>query len=264
MNMTTNHFSPLKKKILAREAVLGNWSVLASASLAEIGATAGLDFQILDMEHGAFDLGTLENAIRACEVAKGTPLVRVPKLCITAFQAALDFGAHGVIVPQIKSAKDVETAVHFSQYAPKGSRGYNPFIRAANYAAPADNQNGKLHNDFSLVSVILENKEAYEDLANILKVEGLDVIYLGIYDMSVALGCRGNTKAPEVLEFVQKAAQQIIASGKVVGMMVRDEKEMKAALDLGATFLVYSVDAHVFYHAIRQPVEAFRTLKRSE
>lgn len=259
--MMSDKFSTLKKKLMAGETLLGSWSILTSASMTEIGALAGLDFQILDMEHGTFDPDTLENAIRACEAANGSPLVRIPNLCVTACQTALDLGAHGIIVPQIKSAEDARTAVQFCKYAPRGVRGYNPFIRAARYSAPENNQNGKLHNDFGLTGIILENREAYADLPNIIKIDGLDIIYLGIYDMSVALGYQGNTKTPEMLEFVRNATQQIMAAGKIAGMMVRNDKEMQAALELGATFLVCGIDAHIYYQAVHQSVEMFQMLK---
>jgi 4-hydroxy-2-oxoheptanedioate aldolase len=249
--------SPLKQKIQSGRAVMGTWCIVANPVNAEIGALAGLDFQIFDLEHGAFDLGTLGNAIRACEGAGGTPLVRVPDLSPAIFQSVLDLGAHGVIVPRIANAKDAARAVQFAKYSPLGSRGYNPFTRAAQYAAPSSNQEGKLHNDYTLVSVIIENEEAYADLANILAIPQIDVVYLGIYDMSLALGCDGNTQDKRVTTFVEDAARKIIAGGKQVGMMVRSEAEIAQALGLGARFLVYGVDSHILYRAFHDAVGAF-------
>lgn len=223
---------------------------------------AGLDFIILDMEHGAFDLTSLEAAIRACEGAGGVPLVRVPDLRPAIFQSVLDLGAHGVIVPQIRSVADAERAVQYAKYPPLGCRGYNPFTRAALYANPPDNQAGKLRNSFGLVGVIIENREAYADLRAIAALAEIDVIYLGIYDMSLALGCQGNTRHPDVLSFVQDAAQVIRNAGKTIGMMVRSPEEMAAARDMGANFLVYGVDSHVFHQAISERVGHLRSLIR--
>lgn len=241
---------------------MGTWCIVANPVNAEIGALAGLDFQIFDLEHGAFDLDALGNAIRACEGAGGAPLVRVPDLSPAIFQSVLDLGAHGVIVPRIASAADAARAVHHAKYPPSGSRGYNPFTRAAQYAAPPSNQQGKLHNDYTLVGVIIENEQAYADLAGILAIADIDVVYLGIYDMSLALGCQGDTQDKRVTAFVEDAARKILAGGKAVGMMVRSEAEIAMALRLGARFLVYDVDSHVLYRAFHDAVGAFAAAQK--
>jgi 2-keto-3-deoxy-L-rhamnonate aldolase RhmA len=256
--------APLKEKIRAGRAVMGTWCIVASAVNAEIGARAGLDFEIFDLEHGAFDMESLGHAIRACEGAGSTPLVRVPDLNPSIFQSVLDLGAHGVIVPRITCAEDALRAVQYAKYPPLGGRGYNPFTRAADYAAPASNQQGKLHNDYTLIGVIIENSQAYADLPRILAISEIDVVYLGIYDMSLALGCQGNTQDQRVSEFVEDAAQQVQAGGKAVGMMVRNEAEMATALHLGARFLVYSVDSHILYRAFHDAVGEFAALDQGK
>jgi 4-hydroxy-2-oxoheptanedioate aldolase len=256
--------SPLKEKIRAGRAVMGTWCIVASAVNAEIGARAGLDFEIFDLEHGAFDMESLGHAIRACEGAGSTPLVRVPDLNPSIFQSVLDLGAHGVIVPRITCAEDALRAVQFAKYPPLGSRGYNPFTRVADYAAPASNQQGKLLNDYTLIGVIIENSQAYADLPRILAIPEIDVVYLGIYDMSLALGCQGNTQDKRVSEFVEHATQQVQAGGKAVGMMVRNEAEMATALHLGARFLVYSVDSHILYRAFHDAVGEFAALDQGK
>lgn len=244
-----------------KQPVLGTWSIVANATLAEIASLAGLEFLILDLEHGPYDFGALESAIRACESAGSAPLVRVPSLDPSIFQRVLDLGAHGVVVPQITGRTDVERAVAYAKYAPVGTRGYNPFVRAAAFAGSTGESSGKLQTDFGLVCVIIENTAGYAELDQILSVSGLDAVYLGTYDISMALGCNGNTKDPRVLSFVADAGQRIVSAGKALGMMVRTQEEIEQALDLGATMLVYGVDAHVIHEAWRQPVENFMRIR---
>lgn len=247
--------SSLQHKLNGGQTVLGIWSVVASATLVEIGARAGFDFHILDLEHGAYDIGTLEQAIRAAECSGSAPLVRVPDLTPSTFQRVLDLGAHGVIAPQIKNAKDAEAMVQYAKYPPRGMRGYNPFIRAADYAAPASNQHGKLHSAFGLLGVIIENRSAWEDLDKICDIAEIGMIYLGIYDMSVVLGCEGDTRHAKVQAFITDAAKRVCAAGKTLGLMAQTEADMVTAARLGATFLVCGVDSHVAYQAFRTPVE---------
>jgi 2-keto-3-deoxy-L-rhamnonate aldolase RhmA len=112
--------SSLQQKLNSGQAVMGTWSIVANAALVEIGAMAGLDFHILDLEHGAYDMTTLEQAIRASEGAGSAPLVRVPDLTPSTFQKVLDLGAHGIVAPQIKGAEDAERVVQYARYAPRG------------------------------------------------------------------------------------------------------------------------------------------------
>jgi 4-hydroxy-2-oxoheptanedioate aldolase len=243
--------SPLKTKLAAAQPVMGVWSVVANATLVEIGARAGLDFHILDMEHGAYDFGTLEQAIRAAECGGSAPLVRVPDLTPSTFQRVLDLGAHGLIVPQIRNAAEAELAVRYANYAPRGQRGYNPFTRGADYAAPASASVGKMKAGFLTLGVIVENETAYRDLANICALRGVDVVYLGVYDMSLALGCDGDVGHPKVKEFVADASRTILAAGKTIGVMARNAAAAEAAIKSGARMIVGGVDSNVAYQSFQ-------------
>jgi 4-hydroxy-2-oxoheptanedioate aldolase len=232
--------------------------------MVEIASAAGLDFVILDLEHGAWDFASLENAIRGAEGAGAAPLVRVADLAPSTFQRVLDLGAHGVVVPQVRSVADAEAAVRAARYAPLGSRGYNPFTRAAEYAAPDTNAQGKLDPAYPAVGVIIENAEAFAALPAICAVEGLSFIYLGVYDMSLALGCSGDVRHPKVQAFVSEACQVAVAHGKAVSMMVRSVADITTALGLGARILVWGVDANILYEAYRGPAAYLATIKAAE
>jgi 4-hydroxy-2-oxoheptanedioate aldolase len=263
IDITKPAVNSLKAKLASGQAVLGVWSIIPSPVVVEIFALGGIDFAILDMEHGIFDVTALDSCVRACEAAGALPLVRIPGLNPSAAQWALDLGAHGIVVPQIGNATDVESVVKMAKYAPMGHRGYNPFTRAANYANPPDNRSGKLNNDFSLTCVIIENESAVADLARICATPGLDVIYIGIYDLSVALGCHGDTKHPHVVEVVEVAIRQIRVAGKAAGMMVRSQQDIAKALTLGANFLVYSVDTFIIREAVTRAVSSFEQEQRA-
>lgn len=255
------------KKLAAGRSVLGIWSIINSPAVSEIAASAGLDFQILDMEHGAFDAGSLENSIRACESAGCSPLVRVAGLQPSAIQTCLDLGAHGIIVPQVKDHQAAEEVVKATRYSPAGIRGFNPFTRAGGYSGVISDATPKLKDGFGLVSIIIENLSAYEDLDSILAIPGLDMVYLGVYDMSVALGCAGDTKHPSVARFVESAIPRIRKAGKAAGMMVTDLREMPRYLDMGANFMVYGVDSFIIREAMGAAVAGFsraRTAKVPE
>ncbi len=254
---TTSAINSLKTKLASGQAVFGVWSIIPSPVVVEIFALGGIDFTILDMEHGIFDVTALDSCVRACEAAGAVPLVRIPGLNPSAAQWALDLGAHGIVVPQVSNAADVGNVIRMAKYAPVGQRGYNPFTRAAKYANPPNNQSGKLSNDFSLTCVIIECESALADLAGICAIPGLDVIYMGTYDLSVILGCNGDTNHPDVIKVVERSIVQIRAAGKAAGMMVKSQQDIATALALGANFLVYSVDTFIIREAVTRAVTSF-------
>jgi len=153
-------------------------------------------------------------------------------------------------------------AVQCMKYAPEGVRGYNPFTRAALYSNPPTNESGKLNNRFGLSSVIIENENSLKSLDKILSIPDLDMVYVGVYDMAVALGCKGDTTHPRMVDFVENTVRRIRDSGKSAGMMVKSQSDIEKALSLGADVLVFGVDTYVIHHAASEAVNMFRTAQR--
>jgi 4-hydroxy-2-oxoheptanedioate aldolase len=237
----------VKEKLARGESVVGIWSIIPSAMVCEIVASSGLDFMILDMEHGCFDLGTMSEAIRSIVDYECSPIVRVPFIEQTLIQRVLDAGAHGIVAPQVKSVADAQKLVDCCRFAPKGIRGFNPYTRAGNFTA--DNKSLYLDNDFPLVSIIIENLDAYSSLGEILRVDGIDVFYLGVYDMTCAFGVRGELNHPKVETFVMDASKQISKAGKVVGKMIDRVEHEK--IEAGPQFLVLQPDTFQLKKAIQ-------------
>lgn len=247
----------LKLKLKKDQPVVGTWSIISSPVVVEILALSGFDFLILDMEHGVYDQTALDACIRACEGAGCAPIVRVPGINPSAAQWALDMGAHGVVVPQVGNIASAKMAVEMTKFAPDGTRGYNPFTRVAGYAAPSSNQEGKLRNDFGLTSVIVENQTSLDELDDILAIKDLDVVYVGVYDLSIALGCEGDTQHPVISQVLEQTINSVTSAGKIAGLMVRSKEDVSNAIMLGARFLVYSVDTFILREAAKNAVAAF-------
>lgn len=241
--------NPLRTKLSNGQPILGIWTIIPSPIVVEIIGLAGFDFQILDMEHGVFDQQALDANIRACEAVNCSPLVRVPSLTPFVIQSVMDLGAHGIIVPQVVDEASARLAVQSMKYAPEGIRGYNPFTRAALYCNPPTNEIGKLNNRFGFSSVIIENEHALKDLDKILNIADLDMVYVGVYDMSVALGCKGDTTHPRMVEFVETTIRRIREADKAAGMMVKNQLDISYALKLGANVLVFAVDTYMIHNA---------------
>lgn len=222
---------------------VGIWSILPCPSLVEVIASAGLDFIILDMEHGTYDIAAVEQCVRAAELHGCLPFVRVPGADLYKIQGVLDVGCKGVFAPQIQTAEQAELFVRMLRYGPAGVRGLNPFTRAGGFGKhkPVDD---------CLAGVLLENTSLYDQLDDVLKIEALDAVYLGVYDMSVSLGHPGEIHHADVESFVEDAAKRIRKAGKTVGAMVKSRQEYEKLALYGVNMFVYSVDTSVIHRAI--------------
>lgn len=236
----------LKENLKSGKPCYGVWSILSSPTVNEIIGIAGFDFQILDMEHGVHDISTLEASIRACELHNSTPLVRLPTIDQGLAQKVLDLGGRGLIIPQIKNFAQAEEAVKLLYYAPVGVRGYNPFTRGNMYKLSDKHRPGDL-----ICGIIIENKSAFDDLDQILKIENLDVVYLGAYDMSVALGKPGDMSNPDLLRFIDQGIQKIKQAGKIAGLMA-DPDALKEYAEQGVGFLVCGVDSYLIGDGLKK------------
>lgn len=174
-------------------------------------------------------------------------------------QSALDAGAVGVIVPQIANYEAACAAVEMIRYAPRGVRGFNPFTRAARYGRGG----GGTDDESVLAGLIIENKTAFDDLERIVSIPELDIVYLGVYDMSVALGCAGDVHHPEVIAFVEAAIPVILEGGKTVGLMIHDTNAILYYAALGVRFFVYSVDTIVIGRSFERLAVGFRSATTS-
>ncbi|MBS6216966.1 MAG: aldolase [Clostridiales bacterium] len=202
----------LKHDLYAGKTCFGTFMCLNSTDVVEIGGLAGFDFVILDCEHGYMSPETTMNLVRAAQVGGTTPITRVTFNGETEILRALDVGAHGVQVPQINTREDAELAVRRAKYHPLGIRG-SAMTRSCDYGKTPYMDYIKHENAETLVSVHIENIIGLKNIEEIASVEGVDVLFLGPYDMSQSMGIPGQTDDPRI----QEAAEIVLAACKKYG-----------------------------------------------
>ena len=158
---------------------------------------------------------------------------------------------HGLIFPQIANAGGARQAIAACKYPPYGTRGFNPFTRAGGYGKHSEPLAQALTNSFAFNTVLVETLQAFEELDQILQIPGLDAIYLGVYDMSVQMGCDGNVNHPRIAAFLADSIQRIRQAGTVAGVMVKHQADMHKYVAMGANMLLYAVDTHLVADPIR-------------
>lgn len=245
------------KNQLERQPVFGIFSKTIDSSFVEVAGLSGLDFIILDMEHGSATLETIHHHVRAALIGNTVPIVRVKSVDSYAIGSALDSGALGVQVPNISTAEQAKEAIFAARFYPQGMRGVCRFVRAAEFGNMAKQTYFDKANQALLVLQV-EGMEGIANLDSILELDGFDVLFVGPYDLSQSIGRPGEVDHPEVLQLISEIADKAKKKGKVLGAF-SDLKERNSALvDEGFHYIAYSVDVNIFSQAITQFIREAR------
>jgi 4-hydroxy-2-oxoheptanedioate aldolase len=237
---------------------LGTWSQIASEECVDMLGGAGLDFTIIDCEHGAFGIETAERLIRACDANGLVPLVRVLAADPALVGQALDAGAAAVVVPGVASAAEARMLVAATRFAPEGTRGACPCVRAGHHfirdwRAYAGRQRAEVG-----VVALVETRAGLDAIEDICAVEGLLALLIGPFDLSVSLAHAGDYLHPEV----QQAIDRMMEAAKFNSLPViapifnpdaaEARRQQEAWIARGAHSFVIGTDKILFADAVRR------------
>jgi 2-dehydro-3-deoxyglucarate aldolase len=235
----------MNKKEFFKELRLGSWIQIGHPAVAEIMASAGFDWLAIDLEHSAISLRETEDLIRIIELKRVKPFVRLSSNNPEQIKRVMDAGAHGVIVPMVKTHEDVEQAVRAVKYPPNGSRSIG-LARAQGYGASFDDY-FDWQQDNSIVVVQIEHIDAVRNLPEILSVPGVDAYITGPYDLSGSLGMPGRFDAPEFLDAMARIEDVAKKYGIPGGAHIvePDPVELRRKIEGGNRFIAYGVDTRM-------------------
>lgn len=224
-------------------AVVNGWLAIPHAFAAETMAHQGWDSLTIDLQHGVIDYAQMLGMLQAISTTPTVPVVRVPWLEPGIIMKSLDAGAYGIICPMINTREECQRLLSYTRYAPKGTRSFGP-IRALLYGG-ADYP---VHaNDTIVTFAMIETAQALDNLDAILSVEGLDAIYIGPSDLSLALGCRPvfddvDPKAQQAIDHILERAK---AHGVKAGIHNGLPRVAKERIAKGFRFVTVSSDARL-------------------
>jgi 4-hydroxy-2-oxoheptanedioate aldolase len=185
------------------------------------------------------------------------PIVRVKEHNLPVIGEVLDIGAGGIQVPQVSDAETAHEAVRAAKFAPAGMRGVCRFVRAANYSA-TDWFDYFRAADETVMIVQLEGKQALGNLEQIIAVPGLDIVFVGPYDLSQSLGVPGEIDHPLVTESIKDLVSKCLHHRITVGTFVDTVADAQKWRSLGVKYLSYSVDVGLFYEKCKADVGAMK------
>lgn len=247
----------IKEKLEKKQNVIGPFMKLPSPAVVEIAGLAGFDYLIIDCEHGPLNVLEAEDMVRAAHLANMSAVIRVGQNNPHEISRALDIGADAVQIPQISNKEDAINAVNSSKFSPQGERGVCRYVRAAEYSSMNKNDYFKSANENTMVIIHIEGMEGIQNLDQILEVAGIDVIFIGPYDLSQSLGIPGDVNNIMVEEKMKEVVNKAQAKGKIVGTFVDDINTALKWKSLGIQYISYSVDVGIIYEAFKKVVKEF-------
>jgi 4-hydroxy-2-oxoheptanedioate aldolase len=248
----------LRSRLAAGDVVVGPFVGLNCPDLVEIMGIAGCDFCVIDTEHGPMDPESIQHMVRAAELSGMTPIVRVPRAEPVDILKVLDIGAQGIHVPQVNSRQSAVEVVKAAKYHPEGMRGV-AVPRALSYGLRPLGEALAEANREVMVIVHCENADGLGKLEEIASVEGVDMVFVGPYDLSQSLGVPGEIFHPSMVKAVSRALDGISSAGKPAGIFVTSTDEAKRRIDEGFRYIAYSMDSLIFGNACREFLSTLRS-----
>jgi 2-keto-3-deoxy-L-rhamnonate aldolase RhmA len=247
----------LRRRVQSGETLLGAWDSLGSPSSAELLGRSGLDWVVVDLEHGATTEAELLAHLTAIEGTGAAALVRPQSGERLRIGRALDLGAEGIVVPRLDTVEQVVEAVTFLRYPPTGQRGVALLTRGARLGTVHHAGVAALNDD--IVGIIqIESPSALEAADALAAIDGVDVLFVGPADLSHSLGIPGQFSNPTYQDALRRVVTACRAHGKAPGILLYDHASFKPHLDLGFTFVGIGADVSFVNDGVKLALAAAR------
>lgn len=247
--------SGIRQKLRNGDVVVGQLLLeFFTPGIGPILDACGMDFVIFDMEHGRCDVALLEMMIASCRGSGIVPMARVPDLKFAPLSRVLDLGARGVMVPRVETREQAEEIVEQLKYAPQGRRGVALGISHDLYRAGGADFFPKANDDTTVI-IQLETKKAFENLESIVSVRGIDVAWIGHYDLTVSMGIPAQFEHPEMLDAMERLVAVCQKYGVAAGFLPPSPDVAVRWIRQGFRMMSLGSDIGVFMEGMRR----FRT-----
>jgi len=250
----------LSSRLRAGETVLSAWSSLPEPLTVEILAHTAFDAVTLDMQHGGHDEASVLRSVGLILNAGKPPVVRISVGRFDMASRALDFGAQAVIAPMINSAEDARKFAAAMKYPPVGERSWGVFRPNADYGTPGSNDYLTTANQDTLAFAMIETRDAYDALDAILDVRGIDGVFVGPADFSIAWsnGREANPNSDAIVEPISNIARKAAAAGKIAGIYSPSPEFARRYIPLGFRFVTVSNEGGYLRLAAQKLVDTVR------
>jgi 2-keto-3-deoxy-L-rhamnonate aldolase RhmA len=241
----------LRHRLHQGEVLLGQMVLeLFSPGIGPMLAASGMDFVIFDMEHGRCDITLLAEMVASCRGTGIFPIARVPDVAYAPLSRPLDIGARGVMVPRVETRKQAEEVVSALRYAPEGKRGVALGLAHDLYQAGGADFFAQA-NDQTLVILLLETQTAFDNLEEIVSVPGVDVAWVGHYDLTVSMGIPAQFEHPRFLAAMDTLVAACVRHGVAPGFLPATPELARHWISKGFRMISLGSDIGMFLSSMR-------------
>jgi 2-dehydro-3-deoxyglucarate aldolase/4-hydroxy-2-oxoheptanedioate aldolase len=251
--------NPVKRTIANGGVSFGTMAFeFPSPGLGRLAAGAGAEFIIFDQEHAGWSVETVKTLVATCGGLDLMPMVRVPTTQYHLIARVLDVGARGIMVPMVESAEQARLIVQSAKYPPVGRRGAAFGVAHDDYSGGDVGEKIRSANAEGMLIAQIETVGGVEQCEQIAAVDGIDVLWIGHFDLTNFMGIPAQFDHLRYLEAVKRVVAACQASGKTCGIMAGSVADARAALDQGFRIVAYSGDLWLYQLALREGLAAIR------
>ncbi|KAI9172044.1 Cysteine and histidine-rich domain-containing protein [Paramyrothecium foliicola] len=245
----------LKSAFKEGRTSLGMWQMIPGANVSRILARTGVDWVLVDCEHGNIDDGAMHEAVPAIAALGASPLVRIPDMQSWMIKRALDSGAHGILVPLLRTVDEAKQLVQSAKFPPRGKRGFgSPLAMERFNPVPTFTEYLQQANDALLTMVQIETQEALEAVDEIAAVDGIDVLFIGPFDLGNNIGypILNGAVAPELKDAIKKILTAARKAGKKCGIYASSGEQAREFKEQGFDMMNVATDHTILEHVVNQ------------
>ncbi|TCG07882.1 2,4-dihydroxyhept-2-ene-1,7-dioic acid aldolase [Paraburkholderia steynii] len=254
--MLTPH-NTFKQSLHNAELQIGLWLALANSYSAELCATCGFDWLLIDGEHAPVDLRTILASLQAVAAYSSHPVVRIPKGDEALIKQVLELGATTLLVPMVDSADEAQRLVRTTRYPPEGIRGVGSGVARSSRWTQFSDYVSKTNDEVCLL-VQAETQEALANIEEIAAVDGVDGVFIGPSDLAASMGLLGQPSHLEVRKAVIDGLQRIARTGKAAGVLCADEPLARVYIEAGARFVAVGIDTSLLLKSAASLADRFK------
>ena len=241
-----------RQRLQRGEVLLGQMVLeLFTLGIGPMLAACALDFVIFDMEHGRCDIALMSEMIASCRGSNIVPMARVPDLNFAPLSRVLDLGARGVMVPRVETRQQAEDIVSQLKYAPAGKRGVALGIAHDLYRAGSPEFFAQANEEIAVI-LLLETEKAFENLDDIVSVPGVDVAWMGHYDLTASMGIPAQFDHPRLLAAMDALVAACRKHGVAPGFLPPSPESAVHWIDKGFRAISLGSDIGVFLDGVRK------------
>jgi 4-hydroxy-2-oxoheptanedioate aldolase len=245
----------LKNALAEGKQSMGMWQMVPGANVSRVLARSGVDWVLVDCEHGNIDDGAMHDAVPAIAALGVSPIVRLPDMQSWMVKRALDCGAHGILVPLLRTAEEAKQLVQSAKFPPLGNRGFGSPIAMERFnPVPTFTEYLQKANDTILTMVQIETQEALAVVDDIAAVDGVDVLFIGPFDLGNNIGhpILDGVVDNELKDAIQKILAAARKAGKKCGIYASSGEQARQFREQGFDLMNVATDYTTLDFAIRQ------------